>query len=359
MASKILFIVPYPLKESPSQRFRFEQYFQILGQAGYYYDVQTFLDSQNWQLFFKPGNYFEKTLVLTKGFMKRFFILFKLREYDFVFIHREASPAGPPIFEWLLARVLRKKIIYDFDDAIWQTDRLTESTLLRLIKWRSKVGTICKWSYKVSCGNEYLQRYARQFNSNSFVNPTTIDTNKVHNRYLHSHNRNQNVITIGWTGTHSTLKYLKEVETIFVRILDCNPHVEVTIIADKKPSFEFAFTLIPWSKETEINDLLTFDIGVMPLPNDEWSQGKCGFKILQYMALGIPAIASPVGVNSQIIKDGVSGFLCNDEEEWFTKLTLLIHDKNLQRKLAIAGHEVVQKHYSVESNARNFLSFFE
>jgi glycosyltransferase involved in cell wall biosynthesis len=354
----ILFIVPYPLSESPSQRFRFEQYFQILTRAGYRYDVHSFLDSENWQLFFKPGNYFEKCIALTKGFINRFFILFKSRKYDFVFIHREASPAGPPIFEWLLARSLKKKIIYDFDDAIWITDRISESKLLRLLKWRSKVSSTCYWSYKVSCGNEYLQRYASQFNANAIVNPTTIETDNTHNQSLHRQSKEPNLITIGWTGTHSTLKYLMEIETVLTRILNGNPHVAVTIIADKKPSFDFAFTFIPWSKDKEIDDLMTFDIGIMPLPDDEWSQGKCGFKILQYMALQIPAVASPVGVNSQIIEHSISGFLPDTSEEWYECLQRLIEDDELRKLFGDRGREIVEKRYSVNSNADNFLSLF-
>lgn len=359
MGSKILFIVPYPLKESPSQRFRFEQYFQILKRTGYRYDVQSFLDSQNWQVFFKPGNHALKVWVLVKGFTKRFLIVLKSPMYDFIFVHREASPVGPPVFEWLLARIFRKKIIYDFDDAIWQTDRSAESMLLRLTKWRSKVASICRWSYKVSCGNKYLQQYALKFNPSSIVNPTTIDTENKHNANSHPLTKSNQQLTIGWTGSHSTLKYLEEIENVLAQILKANHHVNVTIIADQKPSLRFPFTYIPWTLSSEIEDLLTFDIGIMPLPDNEWSQGKCGFKILQYMALQIPAVASPVGVNTQIISDGVTGFLCGSEEEWLAKIAVLIEDPKLRKKLGFAGHQEVIRRYSVTSNSLNFLSLFK
>lgn len=357
--SKILFLVPYPLRESPSQRFRFEQYFQLLTETGYKYDVQSFLTAENWQLFYKPGNNLAKFVALLNGFVKRSFAILKSHKYDFIFIHREASPIGPPLLEWLLARVWKKKIIYDFDDAIWKTDRITEPGFLRLLKWRSKVASICAWSYKVSCGNAYLQQYARQFNSRAVINPTTIDTEHTHNRGLYRDHQKQANVTIGWTGTHSTLKYLKEIELVLFEILNQNPHVRVVIIADKKPDLKFEFTYMAWNKTTEIHDLLSFDIGVMPLPNDEWSQGKCGFKILQYMALQIPAVASPVGVNTEIIKDGISGFLCAQKDEWINKLIQLIKNEPLRNELGRAGGEVVQKRYSVLSNARNFLSLFE
>lgn len=358
MRAKILFIIPYPLKESPSQRFRFEQYFELLTRAGYHYEVQSFLDSQNWQVFFKPGKIFQKLLALLKGSAKRLLALLKSPMYDFIFIHREAAPIGPPLYEWFAGRVFRKKIIYDFDDAIWKTDRVTESVLTKILKCRSKVGGICKWSYKVSCGNEYLREYALQFNRNSVVNPTTIDTLNLHNPALHSYDNQEDKVTIGWTGSHSTLKYLSEIENVLTKILDRYQHVQFTIIADKKPQLNVPFTFIKWSLASEISDLMRFDIGVMPLPNDEWSKGKCGFKILQYMALRIPAVASPVGVNAQIIIEGETGFLCTTESEWIDRLSQLIKDAALRARLGVAGRQRVIEHYSVHSNSSNFLRLF-
>ena len=180
MHHKILFLVPYPLETSPSQRFRFEQYFSLLRSSGCTLTVQTFLNLGGWYISFQKGKSFLKIKVLAAGLAKRILILFKSPMYDFVFIHREAAPLGPPIFEWILAKILRKKIIYDFDDAIWLTDRQQESALFRMAKWRSKVGSICKWAYKVSCGNEYLCNYAALYNKNVVYNPTTIDTENLH-----------------------------------------------------------------------------------------------------------------------------------------------------------------------------------
>ena len=102
-----------------------------------------------------------------------------------IFIHREVAPVGPPVFEWIISKIFKKKIIYDFDDAIWLTDRKDESWILETLKWRSKIQSICRWSYKVSCGNEYLCDYARQFNERVFYNPTTIDTGNLHNPSLY------------------------------------------------------------------------------------------------------------------------------------------------------------------------------
>ena len=355
---KILFLVPYPLHESPSQRFRFEQYFETLNTTGYSYRVQSFLDSQNWQMFFNSGNTLRKILALTRGYLRRFRILFCVLPYHYVFIHREASPLGPPIFEFILAKIFCKRIIYDFDDAIWLTDRATESWLRSILKWRSKVRSICRWSYKVSCGNYYLRAYASQYNRNAFFNPTTIDTEHLHNRVAAKIHKQKGSLTIGWTGSHSTLKYLLEIEPVLKILLNANKSVSLHVIADQRPKLSIPFQFTRWSASTETYDLLSFDIGIMPLPDNEWTKGKCGFKALQYMALEIPAVASNVGANPDIITDTIDGFLVSSEAEWTLRLTQLINDPQLRLILGKAGRATVVKRYSVKSNTRLFLSLF-
>ncbi|MEX2231766.1 MAG: glycosyltransferase family 4 protein [Cyclobacteriaceae bacterium] len=354
----ILFLVPYPLKESPSQRFRFEQYFQILLDQGHSYRVQSFLNDHNWRRFAEPGKIFSKTIVLLKGFTRRFLILTTLITFDFVFIHREATPVGPPVFEWLIARVFRKRIIYDFDDALWLTDRPQESLFLKTIKWRSKIKAICKWSYQVSCGNHFLCRYALRFNKDVIYNPTTVDTEQLHNPEGIPRSSG-NGITVGWTGSNSTLKYLKPIEKSLREIEARFPFVKFMVIADQRPSLNLNRLIFrPWNIDTEIADLNQFDIGVMPLPDDEWARGKCGFKTLQYMALEIPTIASPVGVNTSVIDHGVNGFLASSPEDWDKYFALLIANKDLRLEVGKMGRKKVMDHYSVRSNESRFLSLF-
>ncbi len=355
----ILFLLPYPLRESPSQRFRFEQYLGALAERGYIYHFQTFLDSKNWQLFFKPGNVFQKAFALIKGFAKRLILLFHLPAYDWIFIHREVTPVGPPVFEWIIAKIYRKKIIYDFDDAIWLTDRKNESILLEIIKWRSKVASICKWSYRVSAGNEYLCSFAWQFNNQVVYNPTTIDTDQLHNPANYTVKKNPDKIIIGWTGSHSTVKYLKEVEPVLSDLEKKYPQLELLVIADKPATLSLTnIRFLSWSFETEIKGLLEADIGIMPLPNDEWAKGKCGFKALQYMALEIPAVISPVGVNVQLVSQSDTGFLCSTPFEWTVALEKLIADKTIRKEMGEKGRKKVVEDFSVDSNKNNFLNLF-
>lgn len=354
---KILFLVPYPLKESPSQRFRFEQYFEILTKKNHAYHVQSFLSITGWKILYKPGHLFTKTWIIFSGFLRRLFILIRLSSFDYVFIHREAAPVGPPVIEWLIAKVFRKKIIYDFDDAIWLTDKVQEGLAEKIIRWRSKVGTISRWSYKVSCGNEYLCDYARTFNQNVVLNPTTIDTVGLHTPSTET--KSTEHVVIGWTGSHSTLKYLKGVEPVLLQLEKKYSNLKTLIIADRKPDLALhSLIFLPWNKETEAADLAKADIGIMPLPDDEWAKGKCGFKALQYMSMKIPTVVSPVGVNTKIVESGVNGFYATTEQEWINSIEMLINDAALRQRLGENGRRKVVDFYSVDSNASTFLSLF-
>ena len=353
---QILFLVPYPTGKAPSQRFRFEQYFSALTEAGHHYRVQSFLSATTWTILYKPGHQVRKAAGILAGFVRRAAVLLAARRYDYVFIHRETSPIGPPIFEWLIAKVLGKKIIYDFDDAIWLPNTSEANKLVAGMKWSHKVGTICRWAYKVSCGNEYLREYARQFNARVIVNPTTIDTVHLHNQ-VHDQ-RAQEKIIIGWTGTHSTLKYLHQVVPVLSK-LEQELDFEFRVISNQPPDLPLhSLVYIPWHKETEITDLLTFHVGLMPLENDPWAKGKCAFKALQYMALGIPAVVSPVGMNTEVVENGVNGYVCADATQWETALRELLQNQALRATLGRAARETIEERYSVTANCRNFLTLF-
>ncbi|MEM6523804.1 MAG: glycosyltransferase [Bacteroidota bacterium] len=355
---KILFLVPYPLGEAPSQRFRFEQYLPYLIKSNSKVTIKSFLDAEGWKVFYE-GKTIVILLHLLKGFIKRTYHILLATEYDFIFIHREVTPIGLPVCEWFLAKFFRKKIIYDFDDAIWLRDP-NESNLKSFIKCKWKVKYICKWSYKVSTGNKYLADYARNFNDHVIVNPTTVNTKTIHNPdlYAKNNNRNKRQICIGWTGTHSTLQYLSLVVPVLKR-LEKKYKFIFRLVSNKEPDFSLKnLDFVQWKKETEIEDLMAIDIGIMPLADDQWSKGKCGFKALQYLALGKPALVSPVGINTQIIRHGVNGYHCKTEADWFKNLSYLLENQSICQSLGENGKLYVQKNYSVDSNVSNFLALF-
>lgn len=356
---KILFLIPYPVKEAPSQRFRFEQYFNFLKEKGFQISCKSFWDEQTWKILYKSGHQFQKIVGFIKGVILRLTVLFQLKKFDFVFIHRECVPIGPPIIEFLIARILKKKIIYDFDDAIWLPNTSEENKIVALLKWHSKVASICKWSYKVSCGNSFLANYARQFNTNVVINPTTVDTINLHNPSNRPSKKSTSVV-IGWTGTQSTIHYIKSLVPVLEKLAEKSSFpFRLFIIANKDPELKLKFVdFKAWSKETEVEDLLQMDIGLMPLSDDIWAKGKCGFKALQYMALEIPALVSPVGVNIEIVDNGINGYWCATEDDWIESLEKLITDRDHRKKMGIAGRKKVIEHYSVSSNTSSFLGLF-
>lgn len=350
---KVIFIVPYPIGEAPSQRFRFEQYLTYLQAHHYDIEFSSFMSLATWKLLYKPGFFVKKTLGILMGFCRRIGDLFVIPFKDIVFIHREATPIGPPIFEFIVAKVLQKKIIYDFDDAIWLPNTSEHNKIASSLKWHSKVSSICKWSYKVSCGNEYLSKYASNFNKQVYEIPTTIDTTSRHN-ILSTHEDGRQVI--GWTGTHSTIKYLDFLIPILVR-LEKKYDFDFLVISNKRPTYDLkSLKFIAWNKATEIEDLSKITIGVMPLEDDQWSAGKCGFKGLQYMSLRIPTIMSPVGVNKEIVEHLVNGILASSLEEWESSLEQLLLDRSLRLKLGEAGRERVVNAYSVKSMEQRYLA---
>jgi len=354
----VLFLVPYPLGLAPSQRFRFEQYLDYMVKNGFNIKLQSFLSHSDWNNLYQEGKTINKFFGLIKGFLRRAYILTTIGNYSFIFIHREVTPIGPPVFEWVIAKIFKKRIIYDFDDAIWLPNTSNENKVVAKMKWHQKVGSICRWSYKISCGNNFIASYAKKHATNIQLNPTTIDTLQLHNPDLYDKKKNAKIV-IGWTGSHSTLKYLNLVVPVLEKLENKYP-ITTLVISNHQPIFELdSLKFIPWKKSSEIKDLMKIDIGIMPLFDQHWEQGKCGLKALQFMALRIPVLASQIGVNNEIINDGINGFLCNSERDWYAKLERLILDPELRIKTGAKGRENVIKNYSVTSNIDNFLSLFE
>jgi glycosyltransferase involved in cell wall biosynthesis len=320
------------------------------------YRIAPFYSNRTFNLLYKKGFFIAKLFGTLSGFIKRIFLIFfNAPFYSFIFIHREAAPIGPPIFEWLLAKLFRKKIIYDFDDAIWISKTTEENKFAGWMKASWKVKFICKWSYKVVCGNEYLCNYAKQFAQTVICIPTCVNTDVTVSR-IKNHVAGNNVV--GWTGSHSTTTYLNGLSDVLLK-LEKEDDVRFLVISNKPPGLPLNnLTYCTWKEETEIEDLLKMDIGIMPMVKDQWSEGKCGFKLIQYLSLGIPAVTSPVGVNKKIIEHGVNGFLCETEAEWGSALKKLLADVELRKQMGLAGRKIIQQRYSVQSQKEKFIELF-
>lgn len=352
---KVLFLAPYPIDQAPSQRFRFEFFLKHLEDKSIIYRFQAFYSDYAWKNLYLPGKEFHKILFVAQGFLRRILILPALLNSHFIFIHREVTPLGPPVFEWLIAKILRKKVIFDFDDAIWMNDG-HDSKLNWLIKARWKIASICKWSWKVTAGNEFLAGFAKQYCKQVIILPTVVNTD------LHAPMEKSGSVerlTIGWTGSHSTLFYLNDIVPV-LSALEKQFDFNFLVIANRDPELKLKnYQFLKWKKETEAEDLRKIDIGIMPLEDSEWSKGKCGFKLIQYLSIGVPAVASPVGVNSEIISDGKTGFLASNDTEWQSALRRLLENEQLRKELGANGRNLIEEKYSVSSQTDRFVNLFE
>lgn len=356
MPVNVLFLVPYPPKSAPSQRFRVELFEPVLQGNGIHYEIKSFLDRKTWDILFKDGHYFSKVSGILKGYLRRFKHILHARRFDYVFIHREAAPLGPPVFEWLLSKVFRKKIIYDFDDAIWIQNISAANRAAAWLKAYWKVKYICKWSYKTAGGNDFLRNYAAQFARQAVVLPTCVDMERKHN-LVKDHHTGKPVI--GWTGSHSTLHFLDRILPV-IKSLQEKYAFRFLVIADKNPGLDLKdWEFIPWNESTEIKDLIKMDIGIMPAVQDAWSEGKCGFKLIQYLSLGIPAVADAVGVNKKIIEHEKNGFLSHHFSDWEQYLEILISSPETRKAFGLNGRAKMLREYSLQSQSEAFISLLE
>ncbi|MFH0772374.1 MAG: glycosyltransferase family 4 protein [Candidatus Omnitrophota bacterium] len=352
---KILFLEPYPT-EGPSGRYRVEQYIPYLRDKGIECVVRPFASSDFYKIIYKKGSYFKKLVFFTRSCAGRLSDLFYARNCDIVFIHLEAFPLGPPLFEFIVS-ALGKKIIYDLDDAIYMGATSPANSFIKFLKWPSKIKKMIKISdYVITC-NEYLADYVKPLNKNLTVIHTSVNTSK----FLPAAKKQEKRLTIGWIGSHSTAPYLENIRNVFVR-LGSKYDFDLKIIGASRRNVKIPNVSVinkDWSLEDEIEQFQSLDIGVYPLPDNEWVHGKTGFKTIQYMSVGIPCVVSDVGPNKIIVKDGVNGFLAKDEDDWVEKLSRLIENADLRQAIGAAGRETVVSNYSLKVNAPKLLDVIQ
>lgn len=351
---RVLAVVPSTYDTSPGQRFRIEQWEPILREGGVEITYAPFETPELRSVLYQGGQVLKKVSAVTRNMMLRRDELAKLDGYDLVYIFREAAILGPPWFERKIARS-GVPYIFDFDDAVFVSYKSPSNGYLSYLKFPGKTAEICRLATHIMAGNQYLADYAGTYNDNVTIVPTTIDTDKY--KFIEPA-KGPETMTIGWSGSFSTVQHLDTIRDA-LRELAKDERFRLRVIgtaAYDLPGVDVE--AIPWRSETEIEDLAKIEIGLMPLPDENWSRGKCGLKGLQYMALGIPAICSPVGVNSTIISDGENGFLASSQTEWVEKIRLLLNSPKLRRKIGRAGRDTVEQDYSTKVIAPKVLEIF-
>ncbi len=343
---KVLFFTKYP-RRGPSSRYRVYQFLPYLKREGISFSVNELHTDRYLDYMFSgrkmPFYYYLFRL------LRRFFYILSSVRYHVIFIQKELFPYVPPIFEVFL-RLLRRRLVYDIDDAVFLYYTRSKNPIVRLFL-SSKIGMCLKLSHCVLAGNGYLRDYASRFNSNVRLFPTVVDTLRYDTALSKwSRDRSTNNTkgpVIGWIGSNETLPYLVEIEPA-LRKLANKYKFKLLVIGTRDLKMEgVEVETVEWSESREIEELLRCDIGIMPLPSDEWAEGKCGLKLLQYMACSLPVVSSPSGGGLEIVEHGRNGFIARDQGEWVKYLSTLIDNEELRVRFGREGRRRVHDFFSL------------
>lgn len=347
---KILILCPYPEHCAPSQRLKFEQYYDYFRQQGYELEISSFMSDAFWKIVYKPGKLHLKLWFTFLGYLRRIKDLFRAKRYDAVYVHLWVTPFGLPLFERLLF-LSNRNVLYDIDDLVYlKANKSAANGFIAALKGRKKPILLMKKSRHIITCTPHLDQFVRQFNTNTTDISSTINTET----YVPVERQNT-VPVIGWSGSHSTAKYVYLLENVLREVAAEIPFT-LKVIGDPSFRIEGLTTVaIAWKEETEVAELNTFDIGIYPLPDEEWVLGKSGLKALQYMALEIPTVATAIGANYRVIENEVSGFLVHTEAEWKERLLQLLRDEELRRNIGKASRERVERYYSIHANRETYL----
>lgn len=301
--------------------------------------------------YFKKEGWEAEVSVFPKGLRERKKLYSSLQRFDLVFLQKRLLS----FFHLSLLRRQSKRLVFDFDDAILFRDSPKGEFNSRIRKGRFV--RMIKNADEIIAGNDYLKQQAICFNPHVSIIPTPVDMGRYRpKRYISE----GSTLTLGWIGSSSTLFYLERLKPVLDRLYRRYPHIHLKIVADRF----FDSDCIPilkkrWREEEEIDDLHSFDIGLMPLTDDPWSRGKCGFKLLQCMAVGVPVVSSPVGVNREIVEHGVNGFLAAGDDQWIEQLSLLIENAHLRKKMGEEAIHKVRREYALEVWAPKLLEILD
>jgi glycosyltransferase involved in cell wall biosynthesis len=307
---------------TPGQRFRLEQWApRLRAEHGISLDFAPFESPALTSILYQPGRRLVKATLIVRDAIRRRDVIARATDYDAVVIYRAASLLGPAIYERLIART-GVPLIFDFDDAIWLTAPGSANGVYSRLGFRRKTATICRLASAVVVGNNFLAAYAKRYSKHVYVVPTTVelDTSPVQPPLPEDE-----PFRIVWAGSFSSLQHLDVVRRPLERFAQTRQTVLRVICshAPKEPFEGVELEFVPWSAEGEALKLARSHVGIMPLPDNEFSRGKCALKALQYMAVGRPVVVSPVGVNAEIVRHEENGLLASTDEQWVEALQTL------------------------------------
>lgn len=336
---KILFLPKYP-RMGASSRLRTYQFLPLWEEAGYGVRVTSFFNEGYLKDVYggrRPGIW-----NVLGCYLNRFWVLMGAWRYDLVWVEKELFPYLPAWAEWLLAH-LGPGYVVDYDDAVFHRYDTQGNYLVRNLLGR-KIDKVMSSARTVFVGNEYLAKRAKEAGAKSVILlPTVIDPT----RYRKKESKESGKV---WIGSPSTLKYVKDIQAELEKV--CREANAGLLLVNGHDGFSFngELRMIPWTEAGEVEAILQMDIGIMPLPDNEWERGKCAYKLIQYMACGLPVVASPVGMNVEVVRNGKNGFLAAGSAEWKEALLKLVRDASLRKRLGEKGFELVQEQFTLRRN---------
>ncbi|MBN8544216.1 MAG: glycosyltransferase family 4 protein [Alphaproteobacteria bacterium] len=320
-------------------RQRMVQAMPYLAQEGIELQLAPLFDNAYLGGFFAQGK--RPIAAIASAYAKRLMMLTRMGAYDFIWVQYELFPYLP--LEWLI-RLTNKPVILDYDDAIFHQYDQHPNPLVRAALGRKLQG-LMRRANMAFCGNNYLREYVARYCNRAEIIPTVVDV--AH--YTPPISKDANVLpTLGWIGSPSTWRYCQTILPVLSSLVHAKQMHVLVVGANHAADTSLPFEYRLWYEAREISDIHAMDIGIMPIPDAPWARGKCGYKLIQYMACGIPVIASPVGVNSEIVQHGVNGLLASTPEEWQAAINQLVGDAALRQRLGQAGRKTVEERYSIQ-----------
>jgi glycosyltransferase involved in cell wall biosynthesis len=352
---RVLVLTPYAYGTVPGPRSSFELWERVLLEAGIELDYLVFETDRLREVIYEPGRVAAKAWELTRAYA-RFAprAVRRAREYDAVLINREATLVGPAVIERLVART-GKPLIYVLDDPLYIPYRSPSNGWLSYLKFFGKVKSLCRMSTLVLANSPSHVRFARAYNDNVWEIPSVVDADLYTGWAAAPRNGS---VCVGWTGSESTAENLRIISGP-LKALGERSDLELKFIGGRDFGLEgIPYSAVPWRASTEVEDLRSLDVGLLPLPRTPWTPHKFYLKLVQYMALGIPPVATPLGSNPILIKEGETGFLADGDGEWIAKVERLVADPDLRERIGRAAAALALSRYTLQANAERIVAAF-
>lgn len=350
---KVLGLSSYPIEE-PSTRYRLEQFIGPLSDRGITLTIRPFLNSKAFAALYRRNALPYTMAALCKSLLRRWTDLLFVKSADVLLVQREAMLFGPPLFEWLATRVIKCPMVLDLDDATYVPyTSPTYGKLGKALKWFGKTDDLIRWASMVICGNRAIAGYADEKGARTRIIPTVVDTDV----FRPPEKVPQDPLVLGWIGTHSTFPFLQSVFPALEELARTH-RFKLTIVGAGEQTIRIPGVEVEnlkWELEREVQDFQSLDVGLYPIDpklyGEKWVAGKSGFKAIQYMAVGIPFVASPVGAIKEIGQAGVTHLHATTNDEWREALKLLLSNAELRQEMGAAGRDYVVENYSLADQA--------